>query len=76
MVASAFIGSRLDYCNSLIKSFSAAGLRKLQYIQNSLATIDYKATKYLILPISHITGYPFSNALFLKWHYWYEKYLK
>ena len=46
MVANAFIGSRLDYSNSLIKNFYSAGLCKLQYIQNSLATIDCKATKY------------------------------
>ena len=67
MAANAFIGSRLDYCNALSGSFSAS-LCKLQYIQNSRATIVCEATKYLhVTPIRKtMHGYPFSNAVFKK----------
>ena len=37
--ANALVGSRLDYCNSLFRGLSVANLRKLQCIQNSLASI-------------------------------------
>ena len=47
MAANALVGSRLDYCNSLFRSFSVLDLCKLQ---NSLARIVTNTTKY-----SHIT---------------------
>ena len=50
MAANALVGNRLDYCNSLFRSFSALDLRKLQCVQNSLARIVTNTTKY-----SHIT---------------------
>ena len=50
MAANALVGSRLDYCNSLFRGLSALDLRKLQCVQNSLATIVTNTTKY-----SHIT---------------------
>ena len=36
-VASAIVGARLDYCNSLLYGVSAANLYKLQRVQNTLA---------------------------------------
>ena len=38
-VASALIGSRLDYANSVLYGVSAANISKLQRIQNSLARV-------------------------------------
>ena len=46
MAANALVGSRLDYCNSLFRGFSALDLRKLQCVQNSLASIVANTTKY------------------------------
>ena len=50
MAANALVRSHLDYCNSLFRGLSALDLRKLQYVQNSLARIATNTTKY-----SHIT---------------------
>ena len=49
-VANALVSSRLDYCNSLFRSLSSRDLRKLQCVQNSLARIVTRSSKY-----SHIT---------------------
>jgi len=38
-IAAAVVGSRLDYCNSLLYGVSVANLNKLQRVQNSLARI-------------------------------------
>ena len=38
-VASAIVGARLDYCNSLLYGVSAANLYKLQRSQNTLARV-------------------------------------
>ena len=43
-VANALVGNRLDY--SLFRSLSAADLSKVQCVQNSLARIAWRATKY------------------------------
>ena len=48
--ADPLVGSRLDYCNSLFRSFSALDLRKLQCVQSSLVKIVASTTNY-----SHIT---------------------
>ena len=56
MAANALVGSRLDYCNSLLRGLSALDLRKLQCVQNSLARIVANSTKH-----SHIT--PVRKAL-------------
>ena len=41
-VANAFVSSRLDYCNSLLRSLSKASLHRLQSIQNCAARICHK----------------------------------
>jgi hypothetical protein len=49
-VANALVSSRLDYCNSLFRSLSCRDLKKLQCVQNSLARIVTRSSKF-----SHIT---------------------
>ena len=49
-VANALVSSRLDYCNSLFRSLSCRDLKKLQCVQNSLARIVTRTSKF-----SHIT---------------------
>ena len=39
LVASAIVGSRLDYCNTLLVGISEANLDKLEHVQNTLARI-------------------------------------
>ena len=50
IAANALVSSRLDYCNSLFRSFSDKNFKKLQCIQNTLACIVVGSSKY-----SHIT---------------------
>jgi len=38
-IATAVVGSRFDYCNSLLYGVSETNLNKLQRVQNSLASI-------------------------------------
>ena len=45
-VANAFISSRLDYCNSLLRSLSKFNLHRLQSIQNSAARIVTNSSKF------------------------------
>ena len=51
-VANALVTSKLDYCNSLYRSLSCRDIRKLQCLQNSLARIVTKSSKFChITPI-------------------------
>ena len=45
-VANALVSSRLDYCNSLLRSLSGRDLKKLQCVQNSLVRIVTRMPKY------------------------------
>lgn len=45
-VANALVSSRLDYCNSLLRSLSCRDLNKLQCVQNSLARIVTRMSKF------------------------------
>ena len=49
-VATAIVGSRLDYCNSLLAGTSVSNLSRLQLVQNTLALWP----KNLALIISHL----------------------
>ena len=52
LVANALLSSRLDYCNSLFRSLSSSNMCRLQCVQNTLARIVTKHTKYAnITPI-------------------------
>ena len=46
VLANAPVGSRLDYCNSLLHSIPKVYLDKLQPIQNSLARVVTKSTRF------------------------------
>ena len=49
-VASAVVGARLDYCNSVLYGTSRENINKLQRIQNALARVVKLRSKY-----DHIT---------------------
>ena len=45
-LATALVNSRLDYCNSLLYNISSCDLSKLQRVQNSLARVICKASRF------------------------------
>ena len=45
-VANALVSSKLDYCNSLFRSLSCRDLKKLQCVQNSIARIVVRSSKF------------------------------
>ena len=45
-VAAAMLGSRLDYCNSLLAGTSVSNLARLQLVQNTLARIVAQRSRY------------------------------
>ena len=45
-LVNAFVGSRLDYCNSLLAGANGALLTKLQCIQNAAARLITRARKF------------------------------
>mgnify|MGYP003487581444 FL=1 len=49
-IASSIVGSRIDYCNSLLYGISNANQHKLQLLQNTLARVVTRTRKY-----DHIT---------------------
>ena len=49
-VASAIVGSRLDYCNSLLAGTSVSNLARLQLVQNTLACVVAQKSRF-----DHIT---------------------
>ena len=51
VIANALVSSRLDYCNSLLRSLSSHNATRLQYIQNALARFVTSASKF-----THITS--------------------
>ena len=50
VLANALVSSRLDYCNSLFRSLSVRDSKKLQCVQNALARVVSRTTKF-----SHVT---------------------
>ena len=67
-VACAIVGSRLDYCNSLLHNISKKNFQKLQRIQNHLARVVLKAPR-LTSPKCwpHCTGYLSSTWYSINW---------
>ena len=45
-IGCAIVGSRLDYCNSILYGISAGNLKKLQTLQNALARVVSRKRKY------------------------------
>ena len=58
MIATAIVGSQLDYCNSFLAGTSVSNLVRLQLVQNTLARVVS-----LKLPFSRILPYSFCSAL-------------
>ena len=46
LVAVAIVGSRLDYCNSLLAGTSTSNLARLQMVQNTLARVVAQKSQY------------------------------
>ena len=52
-VAAAIVGSRLDYCNSLLAGTSVSNLARLQLVQNTLARVVAQKSRFChITPIN------------------------
>jgi len=45
-IACSIVGSRVDYCNSLLYGVSSAGLQKLQRVQNNLARVVSDTSRF------------------------------
>ena len=46
-IAAAIVGSRLDYCNSLLAGTSVSNLARLQLVQNTLARVVTEKSRFL-----------------------------
>ena len=57
-IATAIVGSRLDYCNSLLVGTSTSNLARLQLVQNTLARVVAQKSRFC-----HISPVPFRFAL-------------
>ena len=84
-VASAIVGSRLDYCNSLLAGTSVLNLSRLQLVQNTLARVVAQKprcchiTPVLIdlhwLPVRQRIEFKMATTAFKMWHYQQPSYL-
>ena len=52
VIANALASSRLDYCNSLLRSLSSENAIRLQYVQNALARFVTGASKFTYITSS------------------------
>ena len=68
-VACAIVGSRPDYCNSVLYGMSQTNFDKLQRVQNTLARVVTGTTRFdLIMPVLRgCTGYPSNQGSVLSW---------
>ena len=57
-VANVIVGSRIDYCNSLLFVVPNTHVKKLQSIQNSLTHIVTQTPRYTVCPINKSYKYP------------------
>ena len=61
-IAAAILGSRLDYCNSLLAGTSVSNLARLQQlVQNTLARVVTEKSRFSFLP-HHARSYSFALA--------------
>ena len=84
-VASAIVGSRLDYCNSLLAGTSVLNLSRLQLVQNTLARVVAQKPRYcritpvLIdlhwLPVRQRIEFKIATTAFKVLHYQQPSYL-
>ena len=75
----AIVGSRLDYCNSLLAGTSASNLARLQMVQNTLARVVAQKSRYCHitpvlaglhwLPVRHRIDFKIATAAFKVLHH-------
>ena len=75
LAATALVGSRLDYCNSLFRSPSALDLRRLQCVQNSLAITPVRTSLHW-LPIMHRSIFKVAVLVYKFLHSGHPKYFE
>ena len=73
-VAAAIVGSRLDYCNSLLAGTSVSNLARLQLVQNTLARVVTQKYRFCRitpvladlhwLPVCHRLNFKIANYRF------------
>ena len=84
-VAAAIVGSRLDYCNSLLSGTSVSNLARLQLVQNTVARVVaqkscfYHITPILAdlhwLPVRHRINFKIATIAFRVLHFQQPSYL-
>ena len=85
MVAVAIVGSRLDYCNSLLAGTSESNLARLQMVQNTLARVVAQKSRYCHitpvlaglhwLPVRHRIDFKIATTAFKVLHHQQPSYL-
>ena len=84
-VAAAIVGSRLDYCNSLLAGTSVSNLARLQLVQNTLAQVVAQKPRFCHitpvladlhwLPIRHRISFKIASIAFKVLHFQQPSYL-
>ena len=84
-VAAAIVGSRLDYCNSLLASTSVSNLVRLQLVQNTLARVVAQKSRFCHitpiladlhwLPVRHRISFKIATIAFKVLHFQQSSYL-
>ena len=68
MIAVARVGSRLDYCDSLLAGTSVSNLTRLQLVQNTLARVDTEKSRFchITLVLSELHWLPVRHRINFK----------
>ena len=84
-VAAAIVGSRLDYCNSLLAGTSISNLARLQLVQNTLARVVAQKSRFCHispvladlhwLPVRHRVSFKIATITFKVLHFQQPSYL-
>ena len=84
-MAAAIVGSRLDYCNSLLAGTSVSNLARLQLVQNTLARVVAQKPRFCHitpvladlhwLPICHRINFKIATIAFKVLHFQQPSYL-
>ena len=85
-VACGIVGSRLDYCNSLLFGISAANIDRLQKVQNTLARVTLRQSRATSsvnalaelhwLPINYRINFKIATLTYMVKHCGYPTYLR
>ena len=65
-IAAAIVGSRLDFCNSLLAGTSVSNLTRLQRVQNTLARVVAQKPRFCHLSFLICIGFRFATELVSK----------